>query len=156
MKQWFALTCPVCGFRYPLKKFNPAMKPIAYPVQVVTGGGRARGFTVAKYLPWPILPTLKQTDAWNSLLCLYNRLGAAYDHFYQVVGWLSPEVKRLLQESQSSYVEAYRTNPFQDYAKVYATKISSENIAEPYSEPDYPDAYAHFLMNQIPGGLADE
>jgi hypothetical protein len=131
------------------------MKPIIYPIQIVTGGGRAKGFTVEQYLPWATLPTLNQTNAWNSLLCLYNRLGAAYDHFYQVLGWLSPEVKRLLQESRS-YADAYRTNPLQDYAKAYATTMSPENIAEPYCKADYPAAYAHLLINQIPRGLADE
>jgi len=58
------------------------MKPILYPAQIVTGGGRAKGFRVVKYLPWSTLPTFRQTDVWNSLLGLYNRLGAAYDHFY--------------------------------------------------------------------------
>jgi hypothetical protein len=152
MKHWFSLTCPVCGFRYPLKKFTPAMKPITYPVQIVTGGGRAKGFKVEKYLPWLTLPTLKQTNAWNSLLCLYNRLGVAYDHFYQVLGFLSPEIRRLLQESQRSYADTYQTNLFPEYGKAYALTEISENIAEPYSDADYPEAYAHLFMNQIPRG----
>jgi hypothetical protein len=132
------------------------MAPIAYPAQIVTGGGRAKGFTVEKYLPWSTLPTLKQTDAWNSLLCLYDRLGAAYDHFYQVLGFLSPEVKKLLQELRGSYADAYRTDTFPEYATAYAPTGLSEDITEPYSRADYPDAYAHLLMNQIPRGLADE
>ena len=147
MKKWFALTCPVCGFRYTLKKFNPTIEPILYPVQIVTGGGRAKGFKVAKYLPWSTLPTFKQTDVWNSLLCLYNRLGAAYDHFYQVLGFLSPKMKTLLQELQKSYSNPYRTSPFPEYAHVYASMESLQNIAEPYSTDDYPEAYAHLLVN---------
>ena len=129
------------------------MEPILYPVQIVTGGGRAKGFTVAKYLPWSTLPTLKQTDVWNSLLCLYNRLGAAYDHFYQVLGFLSPKMKTLLQELQRSCADSYRTSPFSEYARVYASMESSQDIAKPYCQDDYPEAYAHFLINPIPGGL---
>jgi hypothetical protein len=156
MKKWLALTCPVCGFRYPLTKFKPAMESIAYPVQIVTGGGRAKGFTVEEYLPWSTLPTLRQTNAWNSLLCLYDRLGAAYDHFYQVLGFLSPEVKKLLQELRGSYADAYRTNRFPDYVNAYTPTELPEDIVEPYSRDDYPDAYAHLLMNQISRRLADE
>jgi len=132
------------------------MEPILHPIQIVTGGGRAKGFTVAKYLPWSTLPTLRQTDVWNSLLCLYNRLGAAYDHFYQVLGFLSPEIKKLLREIQKSYADAYRTNLFPDYAKVYAPMKSSIHIVEPYGEVDYPRAYMHLLMNQVPGGVLSE
>jgi hypothetical protein len=55
------------------------MKPIEYPVQIVTGGGRAGGFKVEQYLQWATLPSLKQTAAWKSILCLCDRLGAAYD-----------------------------------------------------------------------------
>lgn len=123
------------------------MKPIIYPVQVVTGGGRAKGFKVAEYLPWSSLPALKQTDAWNSLLCLYNRLGAAYDHFYQVLGFLSPEISKILQELQKSYANAYGTNPIQDYPQTYA-KTPQSDIAETYIEDNYSGAYAH-LLNQI-------
>ena len=153
MKQWHAFTCPVCGFRFPPKKFNPTMKPILYPVQIVTGGGRAKGFRVLKYLPWSTLPTLRQTDVWNSLLCLYNRLGAAYDHFYHVLGFLSPKMQMLLQELQKSYTHSYRTTTFPEYAGVYASTERSTDIIEPYFKDDYPEAYAHLLTNQVPGGV---
>ena len=151
LKKWLAFTCPICGFRYPLKKFNPAMKPIAYPMQFVTGGGRAKGFKVAEYLPWQSLPALKQTDAWNSLLCLYDRLGAAYDHFYQVLGFLSPEISKILQELQKSYAHAYQTNPFSEYTRAYVSTQTLPDIAEPCVDDDYSGVYAH-LLNQI-GGL---
>jgi len=131
------------------------MEPILYPVQIVTGGGRAKGFTVAEYLQWSTLPTLRQTEVWNSLLCLYNRLGAAYDHFYQVLGFLSPEIRKLL-ETQKPYADAYRTNSFQDYAKVYAPTESPIDIVEPYCEVDYPETYSHLLMNQVLGGIRVE
>lgn len=150
LKTWFALTCPICGFRYPLRKFNPAMKPIVYPVQVVTGGGRAKGFRVAEYLPWTSLPTLKNTNAWNSILSLYNRLGAAYDNFYQVLGFLSPEIKRLLRESQKTYTDAYRAHTFPEYAQAYHSTQSIQDVADPYGEDDYPRTYAH-LSNLIEG-----
>lgn len=153
MKRWFALTCPVCGFRYPLKKFKPVMQPIQYPAQIVTGGGRAKGFTVVKYLPWSTLPTLRQTDLWNSLLCLYNRLGAAYDRFYQVLGFLSPKMKTLLEELQRSYAASYRTSPFPEYARVYASMESLQNIAQPCCEDDYPEAYTRLLLNPVLGGV---
>ena len=150
MKKWFALTCPICGFRYPLKKFTPTIKPIIYPVQIVSGGGRAKGFSVEKYLPWSTLPTLKQTNAWNSLLCLYERLGAAYDNFYHVLGFLSPEIGKIIQELQKSYAHVYQANPPSDYARAYASAQTLPDISEPYIEHDYSGAYAH-LLNQIGG-----
>lgn len=119
------------------------MRPFLYPVQIVTGGGRAKGFRVAKYLPWSTLPTLKQTVVWDSLLCLYNRLATAYDEFYRVLGFLSPKMKTLLQELQGSYAHSYGTSPFPEYAGVYAPTEASQDIAEPYREDDYPEAYAH-------------
>lgn len=154
MKQWLSLTCPVCGFRHPLRKFNPTMKPILYPVQVVTGGGRAKGFRVAKYLPWSTLPTLRQTDVWTSLLCLYNRLAAAYDHFYQVLGFLSPKMRALLQ-LQKSYANAYRMSPFPGYARVYGSTGSSQDIVEAYPVPedDYPQVYVHLFVKAIAEGV---
>jgi len=129
------------------------MEPILHPVQLVTGGGRARGFAVVRYLPWSMLPTLRQTVLWNNLLCLYQRLGAAYDHFYEVLGFLSPKMKMLLQELQKSYSDSYRISPFLEYARVYASTQSLHDIVEPYNEVDYPEAYAHLLINQIPGGV---
>ena len=127
------------------------MEIIAYPVQIVTGGGRAKGFRVEKYLPWSTLPALKQTSAWDSLLCLYDRLGAAYDHFYQVLGFLSPEISKIIQELQKSYAHAYQTNPFSEYTRAYASTQTLPDIAEPYTDDDYSGVYAH-LLNQI-GGL---
>ena len=118
------------------------MKPIVYPLQIVTGGGRAKGFRVAKYLPWTTLPTLKQTVVWDSLLYLYNRLATAYDEFYQVLGFLSPKMKTLLQELQRSYAHSYGTSPFPEYTGVYTLTEVSQDIAEPYREDDYPEAYA--------------
>lgn len=151
MKQWFALTCPVCGFRFPLKKFKPAMKPILYPVQIVTGGGRAKGFKVLKYLPWSMLPKLKQKVVWNSILCLYDRLAAAYDYYYEVLGFLSPQIKTLLQQLQRSYVESYQTNPFAQYPQAYTRARSLQNIFESYDEDDYPEAYTQTLINFLLG-----
>ena len=142
MKTWFALTCPVCGFRYPLKKLKDA-QPIIYPLQLVTGGGRAKGFTVLDYLPWTKLPDMKQTEAWNSILCLYNRLSAAYDNFYAFLGFLSPKMKTLLQELNKSYASPYIMEPFADYTPSY---IQANPLAEPYSTPDYSEAYRALLI----------
>lgn len=132
------------------------MEHIAYPAAIMSGGGRAKGFTVEQYLPWTTLPTLRRTNAWNSLLCLYDRLGTAYDHFYQILGFLSPEIKKLLQESQRSYVNAYRINPFPEYTQAYASAQPLQDIAEPYSEADYSGAYAHLITNQVLGGTLSE
>jgi len=125
------------------------MRPILYPVQIVTGGGRAKGFRVAKYLPWSTLPTLKQTVVWDSLLCLYNRLATAYDEFYRVLGFLSPKMKTLLQELQRSYAHSYGTSPFPEYAGVYTLTEVSQDIAEPYREDDYPEAYARAFPHKL-------
>jgi len=129
------------------------MKSIIYPVQIVTGGGRAKGFRVEKFLPWSSLPTLKQTEVWNSLLFLYDRLGAAYDRFFQVLGFLSPEIKKILHELQKSYPDSYQTSPFSEYARVYGSMESAEDIVKPHCETDYPEAYAHLLINPVSGGL---
>ena len=151
MKKWYSLTCCVCGFRFPLQKFRPAMKPILYPVQLVTGGGRAKGFKVAEYLPWSALPTLKQAPVWNSLLYLYARLADGYDHFYQELGFLSPEMQKLIQQLQRSYEDAYRTNPLSEYTETYAPKLTND-IVEPYNKANYPTAYAHLITNPTSGG----
>jgi len=132
------------------------MKPITCPAQIVTGGGRSKGFTVEQYLSWTMLPTLRRTDAWNSLLCLYDRLGAAYDHFYQVLGFLSPEIRKLLQESQRSYADAYRTGLSPEYVQAYDLTQSLPDINEAYHETDYSEAYANLLTNQFLGGILDE
>ena len=150
------MTCPVCGFRYPLKKFKPDMKQIVYPVQIVTGGGRAKGFKVVEYLLWSILPSLKETDIWNSLLYLYNRLGAAYDQFYEVLGFLSPKMRVLLQRLQRKYTDSYQANPLREYARVYSSTQLLPDIVEPYCECDYPEAYSHLSLTQSPEGVHDE
>jgi hypothetical protein len=120
------------------------MKPILYPLQLVTGGGRAKGFKVARYLPWSTLPTLKQTYAWSSIVALYGRLASAYDNFYQTLGFLSPEIQRMLRELQRSYADVYGAKPLSDYARIYATPTSSSDIASAYSGDDYSKVYAHF------------
>jgi hypothetical protein len=152
LKKWLSITCPVCGFRHPLSKFRPEMQPILYPAQIVTGGGRAKGFRVEKYLPWTTLPTLKQTNAWNSLLFLYGRLADAYDHFYEVLGFLSPEIKRMLQELQKPYSHVYKTSPFTDYFTAYARTESFVDVAKAYEESNYADAYAYGAILVPEGG----
>jgi hypothetical protein len=132
------------------------MRPIIYPVQIVTGGGRAKGFRVAQYMPWPSLPTLKGTNAWKSILCLYDRLGAAYDNFYQVLGFLSPEIKALLEGLQKSYASAYLSDRTQGYASMYSSIRSPDAIAETFSEDNYPEAYAQLSINPCFGGLCVE
>jgi len=152
MKRWFALTCPVCGFRHSPKKFKPAMNSILYPVQIVTGGGRAKGFRVEKYLPWSTLPNLRQTNVWNSILCLYNRLGAAYDFFYETLGFLSPKIRTLIERLQRSYSGSYLRSPFPEYEKIYMS-TGSLQYTEPYLQDDYPEAYA-LLINTPFFGVA--
>ncbi|MGD0072418.1 MAG: hypothetical protein ABSB71_12770 [Candidatus Bathyarchaeia archaeon] len=34
-------TCPICGFRYPVKKFSFQLRPIDSPLQTITSGGNA-------------------------------------------------------------------------------------------------------------------
>jgi hypothetical protein len=132
------------------------MQPITYPVAIMSGGGRRKGFTVEQYLPWTSLPTLKLTGAWNSLQCLYDRLGSAYDHFYEILGFLSPEIKKLLQEGERSYAHAYRTDPLSEYAHAYTPTQSLQDIAEPYDEADYSGAYVDLLSHQALEGVLNE
>ena len=129
------------------------MKPILYPIQIVTGGGRAKGFRVVKYLPWSTLPTLNQINVGKSLLHLYNRLGAAYDHFYEVLGFLSPKMRMLLQTLQKSYADSYQTGLFHNYAKAYTSMESSHNIVDAYHEDDYSKSYSHLFTNPLLGEI---
>jgi len=151
MKTWYAATCPVCGFRFRLTKFHAEMKPIIYPIQIVTGGGRAKGFQTVKYIPWTSLPTLTQTAIWNNLLCLYTRLAAAYDNFFKILGFTSPEMQKLLQAARS-YTEAYRPNSLSDYAAVYAPPRTIDTFAEAYDD-DYANTYGHTNSSQLFGGI---
>ena len=127
------------------------MKPIEYPVQIVTGGGRARGFKVAKYLSWSDLPRLEGTDVWQSLLFLYDRLATGYDHYYDILGFMSPKMKALLQTLQGSYANSYRTNPYENYHKAFGTDF--RDIAEAYAETDYSRAYTNTLISTPLGGM---
>jgi hypothetical protein len=114
------------------------MRTILYPLQVVTGGGRARGFRVEKYLPWENLLELQaKTEVWDAIECLYRRLAAAYDHFYEVCGFLSPLMTELIGELRRSYADSYLIS--QAYTPAY-NPISS-NIAKAYADVDYSDAY---------------
>lgn len=139
MKEWLAISCPCCGWRFSLRKFGPSMKPIEYPLQIVAGGGRAKGFRVVKYLPWSSLPSFAGTETWNSILCLYNRLGAAYDLFYETLGFMSPKMRMLLQ---SSYAAAYQPNPLDNYSAAYGAASMSQDIVESYTGDDISDAYS--------------
>lgn len=95
-KIWFAVSCPVCGFRHPLRKFTASLTPIAYPIQVVTGGGRAKGFKVARRIGWASLPSLDpSSDLMQAVNCEYSRLAEAYDNFHFYLGYLSPAMKAL-------------------------------------------------------------
>lgn len=142
MTSWLSATCPICRFRYPLTKFKADMNTIEYPLARMTGGGRGKGFHVQEYLLWTTLPTLKQTEAWSSLLHLYNRLAGAYDAYYLTCGFLSPEIKKLMQALQKPYSYAYQTSPLTDYPITYASTESSTDVAETYQESSYADTYA--------------
>jgi hypothetical protein len=126
------------------------MKPILYPVQLFSSLGRAKGFKIEEYLPWSALPTQKQTIAWNGILSLYARLAAAYDHFYQELGFLSPEIQRLVKQLQRTYTSVYLTDPLPQYAKAYISKQPND-IAKAYSKTNYPAAYANLLINPRQG-----
>lgn len=143
MRKWYALTCPVCGFRFQPSKFNPTVKPIRYPVQIVTGGGRAKGFKVVEYLPWSTLPALMKSNLYNSLQCVYDRLAAASDKFYETLGFLSPRMKLLIEELQKSYPDSYIISPFQNYARTYAVQ---QDITDAYAkQDDYSKVYSYLL-----------
>jgi len=97
MKSWFAVTCTVCGFRFPLRRFTSALTPIAYPAQLVTGGGRGSGFRVLEYLPWSKIGDLKgNPEVWRALNCEYLRLSSAYDNFHHYLGFLSPSMSEAI------------------------------------------------------------
>jgi len=138
MKKWFSIVCPVCGWRHLPRKFSQNPEPITYPVQVVAGGGRARGFKVVRYLPYAMLPTLRQTEVWTSILCLYDRLAASYDSYFEVLGFLSPKMKLLLQELRP-YENPYMIET-SHYCAVYSQP--SPDIIAPYRvTSDYSQAY---------------
>jgi hypothetical protein len=94
---WFMLTCPVCYLRHPLSRYTRRLEPVAYPAQLVTGGGYASGFHVVQYIPWSAISSLRDNpEVWRALNCEYVLLAAAYDRFYEKFGFLSPRMKKLL------------------------------------------------------------
>jgi hypothetical protein len=87
----------LCGFRFSPRKFTKSIQPIRFPAQVVTGGGRGRGFHVVQHIPWTEIAKLKMdTQIWNALNCEYVRLASAYDSFYDYLGFLSPRIRDLV------------------------------------------------------------
>jgi len=144
-KKWLVLNCPLCGFRFPLKKFDKTLKPILFPLGIAGSLGRARGFATLERLPWSALPTLQSTEAWNSIQNLYGRLAAAYDHFYETCGFLSPMMTALMEELRKSYADSYLPNTFPAYAQPYSS--AGSDIAEAYATVDYSETYA-LLSNQ--------
>lgn len=98
MKTWINISCPVCHFRHPLRRFTKNIEPIEHPLQLVTGGGRAKGFHVMRYIPWSELPTFRQNpEVWTAVNSEYLRLSFAYDRFYTTLGFLSPEVNSIIE-----------------------------------------------------------
>jgi hypothetical protein len=144
---WLVLNCPLCGFRFPLRKFDRTLTPIHFPLGFACSRGRARGFATVKRLPWAALPSLQNTWAWNSVLSLYGRLAAAYDHFYETLGFLSPKIEALIQELQTSYAHTYLPAIGSEYLAAY--RSSASDIAEAYSESDYPQVYANSQTRSI-------
>lgn len=89
-----------------LRKFARATQPITYPVQLMTGGGRGRGFHVIERIPWSDLSRLRaRAEVWESLNCEYIRLASAYDNFYDYLGFLSP---RMLEVTNALTAEIFR------------------------------------------------
>jgi hypothetical protein len=91
-----------------------------------------------------MLSTLRQTSAWASVIYLYERLGAAYDLYFETLGFLSPKMKMLLQ---SSYAVAYRPNPLDNYATAYDPVSMSQDIVDSYTKDDISDAYSARLLS---------
>jgi hypothetical protein len=90
-----------------------------------------------------MLSTLRQTDAWASVTYLYERLSAAYDLFYETLGFMSPKMRMLLQ---SSCAVAYQPNPLDNHAAAYGAASTSQDIVGAYTEDDISDAYSHKLL----------
>jgi hypothetical protein len=135
-KKWLVLNCWLCGFRLPLKKFDKTLKPILFPLGLAGSRGRARGFATLERLPWSILPTLQNTEQWNSILNLYGRLAAAYDHVYETCGFLSPMMDELIK--RRSYEHSYPIGALHQYPHVYA---AAPDVAQAYVDVDYSNAY---------------
>jgi hypothetical protein len=73
------------------------LEPVRFPAKTVTGGGRAKGFHVERYVPWSEISRLKeQPDVWRGLNCEYLRLSSAYDNFYYYLGFLSPSMSETI------------------------------------------------------------
>lgn len=137
LKEWLANSC-LCGMRFPLRKFKPNMKPITYPLQIVTGGGYAKGFRTVKYLPWSSLPSFVGTKAWTNIICFYDRLSTVYDRFYETLGFLSPKMRTLLQ---AAYPLAYKPNSLENYPTVYSPTNEDQDMVKSYIDDDISDAY---------------
>jgi len=98
------------------------------------------------------LPELKGTRAWNSIIVLYNRLGFAYDSFYRTLGWLSPEIDKMLKGIAMTYADIYQRDMSTDYTRIYSATNSSDDIVASYSEGDYSQVYARADGVVIPRG----
>jgi len=86
-----------------------------------------------------MLPTLRKTEVWSSLLCLYDRLADAYDRYFEILGFLSPRMQLLLQELRRSYGDTYGIETL-SYGAVYSQ--SPLDVTAPYRvHSDYSKAY---------------
>jgi hypothetical protein len=103
LKTWTNLTCLVCGFRFPPRRFiRDALDTIRSPAQIVTGGGRGKGFHVVRYIPWSDVATLKeQPDVWRALYSEHIRLASAFDNFHLYLGFLSPRMRQIIDSLDS-------------------------------------------------------
>ena len=146
--KYLVLSCPVCTFRHPLRKFEKELAPILFPLGFACSRGRARVFITVERLPWSALPSLRHTRAWESVLGVYRRLAAAYDHFYETCGFLSPRMTALVEELRArlSYPDAYLTTGSPSYVKAYVD--THADMASAYNGGDYSETYA-VLMNQF-------
>ena len=87
---------------------------------------------------------MKKTEAWNSILSIYGRLSAAYDNYYDFLGFLSQRMRTLLQQYKS-YAEIYSATATPEYYDAYANTTPND-FAKSYNHADYTDAYESLTL----------
>jgi len=134
---WF-VSCPICRRRffttYLLRRFQSDFKPIDYPVSYGHSLGRY-GTTIDQRIGWSRI-TEVPSEIHQALNIFIKRLV----NTYAIVNMLF---------SERPYEDAYRTEPFSEYAQFFASTRSLPEMVEPYRESNYPEAYLHPFVGGV-------
>jgi len=134
---WF-VNCPICRRRffttYLLRRFQSDFKPIDYPLSY--------GHSLGRYGT-----TIDQRIAWSKIAEVPSEISEALNIFIMRALNTNAILSQLF--SERPYADAYRTQPFSDYAQLYASTKSLQDMVERYREPSYPEVYLNPFMEGV-------